>query len=138
MTSPIRSFSFDENVVDYYTRGGCWYLCLALMERTGLEPVALWAKGKIYHVGVKLPGGDIVDIDGVWQSDAWAAFWQREFESHPVEVAPTSHHDEYWRTSHNLWASYQKDFLLEGPRPLQEIIEIIVSILERYELIPSK
>lgn len=134
MTSPIRSFGFDENVVDYYTSGGCWYLCFALMERTGLEPVALWAKGKIYHVGVKLPNGDILDIDGIWRPVLWESFWQREFESHPVGIAPTSSMDDFWSTSKALWEEDRHAYLTGGPYPLQEIVEIIVSVLERYEL----
>lgn len=30
------------------------------------------------HVGIELPNGDIVDIEGIWESSQWLTKWEEE------------------------------------------------------------
>lgn len=134
-SSPTRFFGFDEEIVDYYTRGACWYLGLALHNKTGLPLAAIWADGTIHHVGVELPNGDIVDIDGVWRSNSWSAFWYDELDMcDDIEISEPSMQDPNWAEA---FEAYSDDMLTveEGfSMTLDEVSDTIIDILKRYEL----
>lgn len=138
-SSPIRFFGFDEDIVDYYTRGACWYLALALHNKTGLPLVAIWADGTIHHVGVELPNGDIVDVDGVWPVNNWSGYWYDELDMcDDIEVGEPSMEDPNWSDAFNAYdetmLTAEEGFELN----LDEVSDTIISILNRYELINRK
>lgn len=136
--TPFRSFGFDEDTTYIYSHGYCWDLALALEEATGLTPVGVWGKGSIHHVGVELPNGDIMDIDGVWNRKHWAGFWEAEMDyCENFFVGPVSMDDEHWR---NAVESFTPNLLTERDGPgftLGEIRDRIITILNRYNLLPA-
>lgn len=102
MFRPLQHFGFDKELVYAYTNGQCWYLTQALMEKAGLEPVAFWAEGLIYHVGVALPDNTVVDVLGVWERETWMRKWKQimmEITSRDIKdvrLGEVSSEDEYW------------------------------------------
>lgn len=135
-SSPTRFFGFDEDIVDNYTRGACWYLALALHNKTGLPLTAIWGEDTIHHVGVELPNGDIVDVDGVWTSNHWSGYWYDELDMcDDIEVGEPSMEDSNWADAFN---AYDESMLTvdEGfELNLDEVSNLIIDILNRYELI---
>lgn len=136
MTSPTRNFGFDDNIIYMYSHGYCWWLAQALSDLTGLSPVAVWGKGSIHHVGVELPNGDIMDIDGVWNRKHWQAFWEAELDyCENFFVGPVSMDDHYWRNAHDTYTPNMLSQDLGMDYTLGEICDTIISILNRYNLL---
>lgn len=143
MFYPLHYFGFDDELVFTYTAGRCWYLVHALVEATGLEPVAFWAEGLIYHVGVLLPDGTIVDALGVWDPQTWENRWAKKLEVNRggvppigVLVAPPDTRDGYWQESVEVYET--EDMLTEElylSHTLEGLTRAIVNILVSRNLL---
>lgn len=136
MTTPTRNFGFDDDTVYMYSHGYCWWLAKALSDLTDLPVIAVWGKGCIRHVGVELPNGDVVDIDGVWNLQNWRNFWKSELDyCEEFSVGSVSMDDSGWRNVQNTYtpAMLSKNFELDYT--LGEICDTIISILNRYHLL---
>ncbi|MBC9704062.1 MAG: hypothetical protein H9W81_03370 [Enterococcus sp.] len=138
MTSPNRSFGFDDDVAYMYSHGYCWWLAKGLADLTGLTPIAVWAKGSIHHVGVELPNGEVIDIDGVWNRQNWQGFWNRELDyCEDFHVGSTSSDEQHWR---HIEETYSPTMLIQDfglDYTLGEICDTIISILNRYNLLAT-
>ncbi|MBC9704063.1 MAG: hypothetical protein H9W81_03375 [Enterococcus sp.] len=136
--APEQSFEFNEDVIFEYTHGECWYLALALQQKTDLPVVAIWGDGEIQHVGIELPNSGVVDIEGVWNSNAWGKFWYDELDDcDEVYVGETTEADDNWN---NAIHSYSEDMLTQVTNDngtLGEIADVIVANLHRLALVRS-
>lgn len=134
--NPEHDFGFDETTVFDYTHGECWYLALALQQEAGLPVVALWGNDEIQHVGVELPNGDIVDIEGVWSESAWQSFWHEEIsDCDGVYFDDITMADEGWRDAVNAYSVDMLTQTIAGTLPLGEIVEHIIADLRSRKLI---
>lgn len=77
---PEVEFGFDESVIDELVNGCCWSLAAVLHHRSGLPFAALYGDGEVVHVGVELPDGTVVDIEGIWDSGVWESAWVERLE----------------------------------------------------------
>lgn len=141
---PLHYFGFDEELIYTYSTGRCWYLVHALMERTGLEPIAFWAEGLIHHVGLLLPDETVVDVIGIWDKSSWEGKWTHTLAAgrgnnipYGVSLRPPTVWDEYWRKSRQHYDA--QDMLNEElylSRTLGQMTDAISSLLVAKNLIP--
>lgn len=128
--NPEHDFDFDDSTVFEYTHGNCWYLALALQQKTGLPIVCVWGDDLMQHVGVELPNGDVVDIMGVWTSSAWGSYWYDELDDcDEVYCGEISDDDPNW---HNATLTYSNDMLneiLDCGMTLGENADLIIDVL---------
>lgn len=80
MDEAVKAFNFPEDAVFELTHGDCWLLAASLKNATGFPYATIYGDGEIHHVGVELPDGKIVDIEGVWESDVWERRWIEELQ----------------------------------------------------------
>lgn len=135
-SSPAWIFNFDEHIQYVYSHGQCWYLALALELKTGCPVIALWADGSIHHVGIVLPRGEIVDIEGVWLSKNWITDWGYELDFLPdVHIGPVSEQDSHWFVAKQNFDESMLDATPVGEYTLGEVSDIIVDILKLKNLL---
>lgn len=61
-----------------YTQGDCWYLSRVLAEMTGLDVAVVSYENdpsEWCHVGVLLPNGKVLDIEGATTPSEWLRRW---------------------------------------------------------------
>lgn len=139
LTSPTRTFGFGEDLIYMYSHGYCWWLAQGLADLSGLTPVAVWAEESIHHVGVELPNGDVVDIDGVWHRQNWAEFWKRELDyPEGFLVGPVASEEPHWLYAEEHYSPAMLNDAFGMDCTLGEICDTIISILNRYNLMASK
>lgn len=135
--APKHDFDFDENTVFEYTHGDCWYLALALHHKINLPVVALWGDDEIQHVGVELPSGDIVDIEGIWSTNDWTGYWYDELDDcSDVFYGEPNENDDNWC---NAIATYSEDMLTQevvsGSPTLGETANAVIESLRSRNLL---
>lgn len=96
MSFPEIKFSFPEETVFELTHGDCWVLAASLSHVAKLPYATIYGDGVIEHVGVELPDGRIVDIEGIWDPVSWESRWYEELEAFEVYLgcSPEPHEGE--------------------------------------------
>lgn len=75
--APVVAFDFSSDVIDTFTAGDCWKLAQLVNAEAGFTIVTMsdnhdgWC-----HVANLLPGGLILDIEGIWETEAWIEKWE--------------------------------------------------------------
>lgn len=80
MDVAVKEFDFPEDAVFELTHGDCWLLAASLKNATGLSYAPVYGDGEIHHVGIELPDGKIVDVEGIWEADVWERRWIDELQ----------------------------------------------------------
>jgi len=90
-----------EAEMDYkdYTEGCCSNLAIGFHERMGWPVVAVMSDydhehGDWTHMGAQLPDGRIIDIQGIWQPEAWLNRWDRNAKIEELAPAGKSSPEE--------------------------------------------
>lgn len=84
--APAVPFDFSVDAVEAFTMGDCGYLALAIHLQTGWSLAALHQEDDPLawgHVGVQLPNGDYLDIEGIWTD---TRVERREMEIHSKQA----------------------------------------------------
>lgn len=78
---PSVAFPYPEEVIEAFTHGDCWALARAFSDAVDLYPVTISAKDDCwFHAGTRLLDGRIVDIEGIWEEEAWLAHWDSKVD----------------------------------------------------------
>lgn len=88
----IQKFTTTTDFISLFTESDCWALALTLHDRTGM-PIVLASDGSDAeekdmgwtHVGILLPDGSVLDIEGIHDPDAWMDTWGAYFFPEEVE-----------------------------------------------------
>lgn len=70
-----QKFDYSYGITYTLTNGDCWRLAGALKARTNLPIIAFYGDNEMQHVGIELPNGLIVDIEGVFTREQWFHRW---------------------------------------------------------------
>lgn len=86
-------FGFDEEIITQYTEGDCWILANALNKLYGYDRILVGfgdglddIKATWIHAANYLPGGLIVDIEGVHNEDDFKKKWAKSIVVHPAKI----------------------------------------------------
>jgi hypothetical protein len=130
MTSPVKAFSFPEETVFDLTHGDCWFLAASLSKATNLPYATIYGDGEIQHVGIELPDGRIVDIEGIWEPHDWETRWYDELEAFEVYLGCSPSEEEGDPILHDYWVHiedyYYGDLRLADIR--DDILKTLVSV----------
>lgn len=80
MNEAVKEFEFPEDAVFELSHGDCWLLAASLRNATGLPYATIYGDGEIHHIGIELPDGKVVDIEGIWEPDVWERRWIDELQ----------------------------------------------------------
>lgn len=89
-STPDIKFPFGASTVEAFTKGDCWVLTQSLNAQCKeMAPVTISSTCRRWwcHVGNRMKDGRIVDIEGVWEEEAWLAHWTPYvYEHHDTEI----------------------------------------------------
>lgn len=89
-----NDFDMSSEVVEAFTQGDCWALATEVARVSGWTMVTLSAtddKEAWCHVAVWTPDGHILDIQGVWNPDEWANYWEYSLGGQDCDFADWTH-----------------------------------------------
>lgn len=135
MPEALVSFDFPELVVSDFTHGDCWQLAAALYQVTFYPYIYIRDEYEIQHVGIELPDGNIVDIEGIWDPSDWQTRWYDELDDcDDVFIADEATHEEVEEILYK-YDSAIENYVYSG-LTLKEIRQSIVAILEKVNAMP--
>lgn len=94
MSAPVIEFSFPEETVFDLTHGDCWFLAASLAKATNLPYATIYGDDEIQHVGIELPDGRIVDVEGVWEDHEWVNRWYDELDAFDIYLGCSPRREE--------------------------------------------
>lgn len=135
MPEALLPFDFPELVISDFTHGDCWQLAAALYQVTFYPYVYIRDEYEIQHVGVELPDGNIVDIEGIWDPADWETKWYDELDSlEDVGIAYEATKEEVEEILYAYDPAIE-NYVYSG-LTLKEIRESIVTVLEKVNAMP--
>ena len=82
MSTPIKTFTFEQSAHYAFTEGDCWVLARAICEDPSYELVTISSNGGYwFHAGARRADGTILDIDGIWTERNWMNHWGEKLEN---------------------------------------------------------
>lgn len=130
MNTPVKGFDFPEETVFDLTHGDCWFLAASLSKALNLPYATIYGDDEIQHVGVELPDGNIVDIEGIWEPQEWENRWYDALDAFDVYLGCHPGEDEGESILHS-YEPYIEDYSYGGLR----LSEIRDSILKTFAVL---
>lgn len=117
---PLVDFGFPEEKMYEYTNGGCWFLAKDFGSLCSRGYRTIMVGQETYHVGVSLPNGYVVDIEGIWTEEQWEArWWESSSTNYPRVDDPDE--DVFFVMNHEKSASFFPDSMMIAKAIFEQI-----------------
>lgn len=126
---PMDDIVFPQVVIESYSGPDSWVIAGKVSDVTGWKTVALYPVGtteydeKFVHMGIRLPDGRVLDINGVYDEDE---FIEAYSSGNQLEIFEVPDEPTYFRLTDSLYHTRLV------PYPLKKVIR---SMFEKY--VPS-
>lgn len=124
----MQDIEFPRAVVRAYTEGDCWFLAGKVHDYAGFPVVALYPldatafPDSFVHMGNRIPGGRILDIEGIHEDEDWINTWSDRLNAEPLDLVVMDE-NFFYQTTDKLALQYQIGYAVNT---------VIYTMFEKY------